>query len=358
MQTFRHQISNPLSALPCEWFPDAEGTVFFDIETTGLSWRNSHLYLLGAVFFDGCQWILQQWFCQRPSEEKTVLEEFQKLLIHRSLLVHFNGKGFDIPYLMHKYTFYQMESPLGTLSQLDLYEKLLPFKKLLGLSHMRQKDLEVFIGLCRLDPFTGGELISCYQNYLKNAEDKLLDTLLLHNREDMEGMLALLPLLAIPSLLDGTLSFQIHGKAGKDFAGIQLTLPLSLPICLDRSVQGIHFTWEGCHVVLDIPFFSGTLKFFYENYKDYYYLPLEDEAIHKSVGVYVDREHRRPAKAADCYRRVTGTFLPQFSSLFTPAFREEYRSPLLYFQPSETFFQQEDCLISYTRHLMKQLKKA
>ena len=28
------------------------GDVFFDIETTGLSWRTSHLYLIGALFFD------------------------------------------------------------------------------------------------------------------------------------------------------------------------------------------------------------------------------------------------------------------------------------------------------------------
>lgn len=26
------------------------GDVFFDIETTGLSWRTSHLYLIGALF--------------------------------------------------------------------------------------------------------------------------------------------------------------------------------------------------------------------------------------------------------------------------------------------------------------------
>ena len=358
MHIFQQQIANPLSPYPREWFPDPDGTVFFDIETTGLSWRNSHMYLLGAVFSEGGQWILKQWFCQRPSEEATVLKEFQDLLRGRRLLVHFNGKGFDLPYLMHKYTFYRMEAPFEALNQLDLYEKLLPCKKLLGLSHMRQRDLEIFIGLCRQDPFTGGELISCYQEYLKTAGDPLLETLMLHNREDMEGMLALLPLLAIPALTEGTLPFRIRGNAAGEHAHIQLTLPFSLPVSLDRTLSDIRLVIKDRQATLTVPFFSGTLKFFYENYKDYYYLPLEDEAIHKSVGVYVDREHRRPAKAADCYRRVTGKFLPQFTPQFTPAFREEYRSTLLYFQPSDSFWGQEELLTSYAYHLLKHLKKA
>ena len=120
MHIFQQQIANPLSPYPREWFPDPDGTVFFDIETTGLSWRNSHLYLLGAVFSDGGQWFLKQWFCQRPSEEATVLKEFQDLLRGRRLLVHFNGRGFDLPYLMHKYTFYRMEAPFEALSFLAL----------------------------------------------------------------------------------------------------------------------------------------------------------------------------------------------------------------------------------------------
>ena len=48
------------------------GDVFFDIETTGLSWRTSHLYLIGALFFDPAAdtFTLRQWFLDRPTEEK------------------------------------------------------------------------------------------------------------------------------------------------------------------------------------------------------------------------------------------------------------------------------------------------
>ena len=38
---------------------------------------------------------------------------------------------------------------------------------------------------------------------------------------------------------------------------------------------------------------NDSLKYFYTDYKNYYYLPKEDMAIHKSVAAYVDRDHKK-----------------------------------------------------------------
>lgn len=46
---------------------------------------------------------------------------------------------------------------------------------------------------------------------------------------------------------------------------------------------------------------------YYPNYKDYYYLPAEDIAVHKSVGTYVDRRCRRQADALNCFTRFPCT---------------------------------------------------
>ena len=77
------------------------GDVFFDIETTGLSWRTSHLYLIGALFFDPAAdaFTLRQWFLDRPTEEKEMLVSFFTFLSDVKQLVHFNGTTFDLPYL-------------------------------------------------------------------------------------------------------------------------------------------------------------------------------------------------------------------------------------------------------------------
>lgn len=83
----------------------------------------------------------------------------------------------------------------------------------------------------------------------------------------------------------------------------------------------------------EIPLFKGTLYHFYENYRDYYYLPAEDMAVHKSVGIYVDREHREKAKASNCYTKKSGFFLPlpkKFVPDGVPLFRETRKNPLSY----------------------------
>ena len=62
---------------------------------------------------------------------------------------------------------------------------------------------------------------------------------------------------------------------------------------------------------LSIRVYKGTLKYYYPNYKDYYYLIYEDTAIHKSVGEFVDKDARIKATKETCYTKKDGTFLPQ-----------------------------------------------
>ena len=49
-----------------------ENPLFFDIETTGLSWKNSMVFLIGFLKMNDekSKWILEQWFLEDPSEER------------------------------------------------------------------------------------------------------------------------------------------------------------------------------------------------------------------------------------------------------------------------------------------------
>lgn len=341
---------------PPDWEYSSEQCIFFDIETTGLSWRCSHIYLLGAVFMENSQWVHRQWFCQRPSEEREVLEQFAQLLNSHKLLIHFNGNTFDVPYLMHKYTFYQMEQSWEHISHLDLYQQLLPYKKLLGMEHMRQKDLEILTGVRREDPFTGGELIACYQEYLQTGDERLYRTLSLHNLEDVEGLIRLLPLLSIPRLFRGELKLNIVSFILTDNNSNELsitaeftdTFPLEME--LKTPWYRLEINKTGCLATIFV--FEGTMKYFFSNYRDYFYLPLEDEAIHKSVGIFVDKEHREKAKACNCYTKKKGRFLPQFKTVFTPEFYREYKDSPAWFELGTDFFEQPDNLRLYLNHLL------
>ena len=74
------------------------------------------------------------------------------------------------------------------------------------------------------------------------------------------------------------------------------------------------------------PYENISSNVFYSNYKDYYYLPEEDQAIHKSVAEFVDRAYRMQASASNCYTRKPGQFLREWDLVFTPFFKKEYKS--------------------------------
>ena len=83
-----------------------------------------------------------------------------------------------------------------------------------------------------------------------------------------------------------------------------------VPVPVQAHVPPICCSVEENRLCLSIELLEGTLKHFYPNYKDYYYLIYEDTAIHKSVGMYVDKQFRKPARASNCYTKKEGLFLP------------------------------------------------
>ena len=102
-----------------------------------------------------------------------------------------------------------------------------------------------------------------------------------------------------------------------------------------------------------VPIYEGELHYFYPNYKDYYYLPEEDLAIHKSVASYVDRQYRENARAYNCYNSKTSSFLPQCSSVMQPEFRKEYNDKISYFELTEDFCSSDVMLRRYVDHILK-----
>ena len=71
-----------------------EGTLFFDIETTGFSPDSSHLYMIGCSFIQDGVWQIIQWF----DETKTDAGERLHLLRRVCRLVRrFHGRRLGIP---------------------------------------------------------------------------------------------------------------------------------------------------------------------------------------------------------------------------------------------------------------------
>lgn len=325
-----------------------EQDVFFDIETTGLDWRRSHVYLIAAGIFrpDSGLFEITQWFADEPSREADLLGAFAEFLKPFKRLIHYNGNGFDLPYLQRKYALYRFPSPLDPLDTLDLYQTFRPFRGLFRLSSLKLKVLETFAGFQRKDTCNGAELIEIYHQYLAGADPGLLNILCLHNLEDITGLLHILSLYGFPSLLHG--SFRIS-EVQTDSSCLIITVTPETGSLADICFSGSLGTLRSDRrqMTLKIKGEQRELKYFYENYRDYYYLPLEDTAIHKSVGAYVDSAHREKAKAANCYQRRSGLFFPQPSEIITPAFRESYRPKKLYFEQKDLLQKDPDLLKKY-----------
>ena len=66
------------------------------------------------------------------------------------------------------------------------------------------------------------------------------------------------------------------------------------------------------------------MKHFFDDYKNYYYLPIEDTAVHKSVGQFVDQQAKEKASKQTAYIRKTGRFIPAPESAAAVLFRKNY----------------------------------
>lgn len=330
--------------------------LFFDIETTGFISSKSHLYLIGAAFFRDGHWHLVQWLAENPQEEPLLLKAFQIFAAPFSTLVHFNGDTFDLPFLRKKAQAHQLTPYLESLKSIDLLRILRPVKKLLSLAHMNQTALEAFLEITRKDTCTGQELISVYQSYTASPTPALLGLLLLHNHDDVLGMLTLLPMLSYAELLKGNFTAarcELDREDTRSFSLIfHLLLSHPLPKPFSRKLESGYLYGKDSDIRLLVHGIKGTLKHFFPNYRDYYYLPLEDTAVHKSVGAYVDREHRVPAKAGTCYCKKAGAFLPNQMADPAFAFKTEYTAAQSYQECTPEFLHDLAALQEYSNNFI------
>lgn len=291
--------------------------LFFDIETTGFQKDTTILYMIGCAYLEGTQLHCIQWFNEDAVSEPTILTAFAELLGRRSwTLISFNGDNFDLPYLRRHFALNNLPIPFEEHSSLDLYPVLRPYQKLLGLEHGRQKDWEQFLGIHREDKYDGGKLIAIYREFLSKKKEEHANLLYLHNLEDLCGLPRLLPLLSYPALSQEQFSFEDISPNRQAIEGtdeclslqcrLYHALPQPLRVC---SHVGILYAVNDT-MTLTIPVFTGILRHYFKDYTNYYYLPEEDRAVHKSVGCYVDKTHRKKATASTCYIHKNSVFLP------------------------------------------------
>ncbi len=311
-------------------------TVFTDIETTGLSAAKDPIYCIGTAIIRGGSFHVRQFFAENTKDEPKILEAFLEMLEQQKCahILTFNGNAFDLPYIEKRCEKYGLAFQKAGWDLIDLYREAGKLKHLLGLSGLKQKNIEDFLGISREDIYTGGELTDVYLQYEKSQDPKLRAILLQHNLDDVKGMVSLLPLGSYRQLPKG--DFQITDiRLEKDrdirgqevfYAAFALAWDIPLPKRIARIFPGIQILLHETEGIVRLPVHAATLKYFYKDYKNYCYLPEEDTAIHKSIGQFVDKDHKVAATRETCYQKEAGNFFRMPKPGPLPCFQADYKS--------------------------------
>lgn len=417
MQIFHKKLEHKLH-YPLNRPYQKDEILFFDIETTGFLASASYVYLIGAVYYKEDSWYLTQWFAEDTQSEKQILETFFSMIISYKRIIHYNGSGFDLPYLEKKSKQYKLNNPFTAMESFDLYKKFNSYKKLLPVSNLKLKTMETFAGVHRKDKLSGEELIQIYANFLGKyqfeklqlANDKvsaaipkfqkdvktleesiknhssveLQALLLLHNEEDVTGLLKIGSLLYFTDIFEDILpqkSIQREYKYSKEKKIESLILHKELPFFFGKPIMikteiisQEQVLEAGCssadcnstvclelilyenELTLKVPIYYGELKYFPDNYADYYYLPMEDMVVHKSVAQFVDKEFRQKAKASNCFLKKVSSFLPMPNPIFSPIYRLEYKDKFTFCEFNLTDYENIDLLAAYFHSLLEFIK--
>lgn len=328
--------------------------LFFDIETTGLSPERSKLYLIGYGFRSGNKTVTELIFNDDGHSEKEMLSHFSEKLSHYKYLVSYNGETFDIPYMRYKLKSYDIKDDALSIQSIDVYKTTRKYKKLLGLDCVKQIDVEMISGFKRSSYISGGELINAYRSYIKSRSEKLLADMLTHNHDDIRGLMSICNFYNLSRLSD------THHLTGIINQADCVEFTCSCPDIPCRIAFQNDYIFFGAHkniITIRAKKYTGTLKHYFKDYKNYYYLPLEDMAIHKSMAVYVDNEHKQKATKETAYIAKASCFLYSPKGFDGDLFQDTPNSKTAYVELCDSLLSTGDAAANYIYLLIHEIFK-
>lgn len=171
-------------------FPDLavapRDLLFVDLETTGLG--GTPLFLIGTMVCEGHDLIVRQYLARSYAEEPAVTALFLERAARKRLLVSYNGKSFDMPYVRTRAAAnglpYTLELPHFDLlhEARRIWKDSLPNCKLQTLEHH----------ICGRPPragdIAGCEIPEAYHAFVRTGNAAQLAQILTHNLWDLITM--------------------------------------------------------------------------------------------------------------------------------------------------------------------------
>jgi len=329
--------------------------LLFDIETTGLKKETTQVYLIGCAFFEDNCWKLRQYLGQSALDEVELLTSFFEFARNYKVLIHFNGDGFDVPYLKYKNEYYGLGFDFSAILSFDIYKKAKVLRKFLGMSSMSQKSIETFLKIERDDQLNGGILIPFYYEYERTQDEKLEELLLLHNYDDVQGMFKILSILEYVGIIEGRFNFSGY-ELCKGYIIFNYKLEEKVPVTFIKTFcNGENsICAENDLLQISIKVCQEELKFPIKDIENYYYLPDEDIVIHKDVAQFVDKSHRKKATKKNCFLKKKSCFIPQNRNIFVIYYIKDDDKKHTYFEICSENLEKIDLLKEYALDIIGQ----
>ena len=286
-----------------------EDALLFDIETTGLSRDYCSVYLIGCGCRKSDTVTVELLFSPTPSDEADTIGAFLDMIKNYATLISYNGDSFDIKFIRERAKRHGIDAGiLSRVRSLDLFKLVKKYSKFFTVPDCKQKTIEQYYGLFREDIYNGGQLIDIYKDYTKAPDPRLLDILLLHNHEDVKGMLTVMNVLELTHISEYLkLSADIDTSRPEEIIFFAAT-PLHQDIIVSDFYYTVSLKKDGITVILHP--LTGELRHFYPDYKNYCYIPDEDLLIPKVLASTIDKTRLQRATKENCCVRHTGTYLP------------------------------------------------
>ncbi len=171
---------------------DPRRAVFIDTETTGLSGGSgTYAFLVGIGYFKGGDFVVEQFFLQKESEEEDLLRLLGERFSAFRFLVSFNGKSYDLPLLETRFILNRLDPSIFEMPHLDLlYPARRIWKRSLQSCRLAVLEEEL-LGVMRSDDVPGALIPGLYFDFLRKGDPSRMERVFYHNRLDILSLVTL-----------------------------------------------------------------------------------------------------------------------------------------------------------------------
>ncbi|MBQ0060102.1 MAG: hypothetical protein KBS83_09175, partial [Lachnospiraceae bacterium] len=176
-----------------------------------------------------------------------------------------------LPYLKRKMKAYGLDSSLDKASQVDLMNRYKEMSAVFGMPSYHLQDFMTFLEM----PSEASmpeifQALMSMESYRQALQIKL---------EEVE-------------LMDGEMPV------------FRYSVPYTFPKSISYRDGIYHIRFSGDTVSISMPIEDNSLRVYFTDPSEYYYLPQEGYAVHKSLSDFVDPSHRVKATRETCFTRL------------------------------------------------------